>query len=339
MKEKNECLNFFKGIACIFVVSLHVRFPIEAVDGPVQCIARFAVPLFFMISGFYCCYNSESVYLKKLPKKIEHIAKICFISFIFWILMQYAVCFLGAGEHSIAELTGNIFNINSLVRLVLLNDDPVISILWFLLALFYCYLIYYVGAKKRCLNMFPKLIIPLLLVHLMLGNIGNGILRWSIDVELYRNVWLMGFPIFTIGHTIKANQDLILEKVSSNSAMILMLFGTMLSLWEWYIVGGRQQMYIGSIIMAVGSIIYSIWHSERKVISCIAYIGAKLSLYVYVLHISVGIAIEKFAKIIKVNDVFGYQCLKPTIVIISTIIISILLVKVIKNVKHQRCRL
>ena len=63
MKKQNECLNFFKGIACILVVSLHVRFPVEAVDGVIQCIARFAVPLFFMISGYYCCFEDDGIYL------------------------------------------------------------------------------------------------------------------------------------------------------------------------------------------------------------------------------------------------------------------------------------
>lgn len=335
MKRQNECLNFFKGLACIFVVSLHVRFPVEAIDGPIQCIARFAVPLFFMISGYYCCYDTEIEYLRKLPGKIKHIAKICLFSFVFWILMQYAVCFLGSGEHSVSELTKKMFSIKSLIRLIFLNDDPVISILWFLLALLYCYVIYYTGAQKNCLKLFPKLIFPTLFVHFILGNIGNGMLGWTIDVEFYRNAWFMGFPLFTIGHELRKNQDLILKKISSKNAISLIASGIVLSLVEWMIVGGRQQMYVGSIMMAVGCIGYSIWNYERKIISVIAYIGRFLSLYVYVLHISLGILIDKLAKIVAVNDMLFYQCLKPTLVILCTIVFSCCIKIMIEN----KCRI
>lgn len=322
MKKQNECLNFFKGLACIFVVSLHVRFPVDAIDGPVQCIARFAVPLFFMISGYYCFYDTETMYLQKIPGKIKHITKICIASFAFWIMMQYVVCILGAGEHSVAVLTNSIFNLKSFIRLILFNDDPIISILWFLLALLYCYLICYFAVKTKHLKLLPKLIIPALILHFILGNVGTGLLNWSIDVEYYRNAWLMGFPLFVMGQSIKKNQNVILKKVSSNCAITLVLAGIVVSLIEWSVVGGRQQMYLGSIAMAAGCIIYSIWNSDRKIIAPISYIGAKLSMYVYVLHISVGIIIDKIAKIINVNELLCYQYIKPSIVILSTILIS-----------------
>lgn len=333
MKKQNECLNFFKGIACILVVSLHVRFPVETVDGVLQCIARFAVPLFFMISGYYCCFEDNSIYLKKLPGKIKHIVKICLLSFGFWIVMMYAVCFLGSGEHDAAMLTASILSINSLVRLVLLNDDPVISILWFLFALLYCYLIYYLAARVKCLKVLPKLVVPALILHFVIGNIGTGLLSWSIDVEYYRNVWLMGFPLFTIGHGIKKKQDFILKKVGSREALILLLCGSVLSLIEWSIVGGRQQMYVGSIVMAASCIIYSVWNVNRKVIAPVAYIGRYLSMYIYVLHISVGIMIDRVVKMININEMFLYQCLKPSLVILSTIVISALINSAMRKIR------
>lgn len=331
MKKQNECLNFFKGLACILVVSLHVRFPVEAVDGVVQCIARFAVPLFFMISGYYCCFEDDTIYLQKLPGKIKHIAKICLVSLGFWIIVQYAVCFLGSGEHDAAALTASIFSISSLIRFVLLNDDPVISILWFLFALLYCYLIYYLAVRVKCLKILPKLVVPALIFHFVMGNIGVGLLNWPIDVEYYRNAWLMGFPLFTIGHGIKKKQDFILKKVGSREALILLFSGSVLSLIEWSIVGGRQQMYVGSIVMAASCIIYSVWNVNRKVIAPVAYIGRYLSMYVYVLHISVGIFLDKMAKIADANNMFVYQYLKPTIVIISTIMAALVLAKIVER--------
>ena len=93
-------------------------------------------------------------------------------------------------------------------------------------------------------------------------------------------------------------------------------------------------MYIGSIIMAIGCIVYAIWNPEKKINVFIAYVGKKLSLYIYVLHISVGIFIEKVIKIVNMNEMFVYQCIKPTLVILCTIIISIVLSKVIMRKRN-----
>lgn len=56
-KQYNYCMDFLKGIACILVVFIHVKFPGDFGQA-VQAIARFAVPFFFMVSGYYC-YRSD----------------------------------------------------------------------------------------------------------------------------------------------------------------------------------------------------------------------------------------------------------------------------------------
>ena len=49
---KNHCLNVWKGIAAFAVVLIHCTLP--GVPGEIiKGIARFAVPLFFMVSGYY----------------------------------------------------------------------------------------------------------------------------------------------------------------------------------------------------------------------------------------------------------------------------------------------
>lgn len=58
-KQYNYCLDFIKGIACIFVVFMHCEFP-GILGVAVQAISRFCVPLFFMVSGFFC-YNANNL--------------------------------------------------------------------------------------------------------------------------------------------------------------------------------------------------------------------------------------------------------------------------------------
>lgn len=58
-KQYNYCLDFIKGIACIFVVFMHCEFP-GILGTAVQAISRFCVPFFFMISGYFCFRPLES---------------------------------------------------------------------------------------------------------------------------------------------------------------------------------------------------------------------------------------------------------------------------------------
>lgn len=54
-KHYNPCLDFIKGIACICVIFMHCEFP-GVVGIVVQAVSRFSVPLFFMVSGYFCFY-------------------------------------------------------------------------------------------------------------------------------------------------------------------------------------------------------------------------------------------------------------------------------------------
>ena len=52
MNMKNDCLNVCKGIAAFFIVFIHCNFP-SPVGGMMNGLARFGVPLFFMVSGYF----------------------------------------------------------------------------------------------------------------------------------------------------------------------------------------------------------------------------------------------------------------------------------------------
>lgn len=51
-KQYNYCLDFMKGIACLFVVWMHCEFPGKT-GVIVQALSRFCVPFFFMVSGYF----------------------------------------------------------------------------------------------------------------------------------------------------------------------------------------------------------------------------------------------------------------------------------------------
>jgi surface polysaccharide O-acyltransferase-like enzyme len=65
--ERNKCLNLLKGIGCLGVIFIHVRFP--GIFGQIiHQLSQYAVPLFFMISVFFAFAASEATLKRRLKK-------------------------------------------------------------------------------------------------------------------------------------------------------------------------------------------------------------------------------------------------------------------------------
>lgn len=332
-KTRNLCLDSFKGIACLAVVFLHVRLPFEIIDGILQSAARFAIPLFFMVSGYYCYYEDTKTIVNRLPKKIVHILKIAGASFLYCLFIKIATCLFGLEGHSIISMLKSLIEPEAIIKFLLFNVDPLINILWFVFALLYVYVIVYIFAKINRINILIYLMPILLAVHFALGNIAYA---FNIELEphIFRNCWFMGLPLFMIGYLTKEKK--LKQKINSNMARNLIFAGLATSVVEWVVIGGRQQMYIGSIIAAVAMIIYS-EHNPSKVFSnCLYTIGNKYSLFVYIVHISVGIILDRMAKMANLIDNIVYLTTKPIIVIIGSIVFAITFYKTLNFIKDLR---
>ena len=71
MAKRNECLNLLKCAACFGVVFIHVPFPGYLGD-VIKSLSMFAVPLFYMIAGYYS-YGCD---YEKIKRRFIKICKI-----------------------------------------------------------------------------------------------------------------------------------------------------------------------------------------------------------------------------------------------------------------------
>ena len=76
-KNINFSLNFLKCVAIFAVICIHCgSFPIVGNKGLViDAVSRFAVPVFFLISGFYSYYKGNSIVLGKYKRRIVKLIK------------------------------------------------------------------------------------------------------------------------------------------------------------------------------------------------------------------------------------------------------------------------
>jgi len=73
----NTTLHAIKTLACFSVVAIHIWLP-GKIGAVYQIIARFAVPMFFLISGFYSYNISKSKIqqrIKRQPRYIKNTPK------------------------------------------------------------------------------------------------------------------------------------------------------------------------------------------------------------------------------------------------------------------------
>ena len=79
---RNQSMECCKLVASFFVVFIHARFPGD-LGGLMDCLGHFAVPLFFMISGYFN-YRASG---EDVTRRTIHIVKLLLLgtgAFLFW---------------------------------------------------------------------------------------------------------------------------------------------------------------------------------------------------------------------------------------------------------------
>ena len=68
IKKQNNTLNLLKGLACLAIVWMHTNSG-GLVNQVIVCMARFGIPIFFMVSGYFTYKENKVDYTKVLAKK------------------------------------------------------------------------------------------------------------------------------------------------------------------------------------------------------------------------------------------------------------------------------
>ena len=322
-KSRNMSLDVLKLIASYVVVFIHFKF--SGLTGDiVDALARFAVPVFFMISGYFAYSNST----EKLISKMKNIIKIYFLGAVIYIcfygiLALYDVGIKGAMWYCILY-----FNPMSIVKFIVFNVPRSSEHLWFLVALIYVYGLHYFVVKwkiKDCVYLWIGVV--LLAIHLLLG-VGLSSIGIVIPPCVIRNFLFMGYPFYCIGMLIRKNEDLVHKKITYKRAMILILIGVIETVISYFICGGNE-LYIGSVLVAVALLIISLKTKEIQINEKIIKLS-QTSIGIYLIHIMVGYSLERIvtADMPMVKNVF------PVLVcIISTFVV--LLNERIKETKQS----
>ena len=318
MKRRNCLLDIVKLIASFFVVFIHVTFP-GTFGQSIRSFSGFAVPLFFITSGYF---SREIIDAKNYKKLFSRIKSLCLI-FLIAIVSYSFVYIIINGLNSYI----NYFMIkDTYIKLLAFNsfENTFFTPLWFLLALIYVYAVIIVLLKIKL----EKLIIalPCLFLPLILLSGFNGI-KYEISNILYSNFLITGIPYFSVGYILK-------NKVSSISKQGLKinnaLFVFNVLLFAFLYVRLSNIFHISSItniIIAITLFIISVSYRVELSNNKVGFIISKLSLYIYILHWLVYNLMSTYIPL-KIN-----MWVYPIIVLLISMFISLLLILIIHRKK------
>ncbi|MGN0854735.1 MAG: acyltransferase [Kiritimatiellia bacterium] len=285
--QRVPCLDALKGLSCIAVVLLHYNLPSIYGDWLRQSL-KFAVPLFFIISGFFSVSERGELQRDAILRRACGLIRI---------MLFVHICYMAV--HSVFPAFGSSLYENRFISdiIVFILGNSSFPVLWLLGALVYCYLTIWIFCPKRVLNRYLLFIVVLTFVFtLYIQEISNVLPLTANELRVpgiatvpYRNIYLFrGFPFFMIGMLMRLNVSRIKGFAPGWLLVVISLLGGVLAVLESRYMGFAQ-FYLGNYITAVALICFGIVSNRR--FGAWEYCGRRLSLFVYLVHYPIGMIV------------------------------------------------
>ena len=275
--NQNKFLYTMKLIACLAVITIHVRFP-DPVGQYVTALARFAVPFFFAVTGRFLLVNAWDTHeirhrAGRSLKKLLIITAIVYVIYQLYSLFYHIV--IGA---DIPELLAERFNFGSIKRFLLFHSGKVLydesyafDHMWYLFAVIYVLIFVYAFAPVLRKIYKPLIIILLLSLHILtwiqdfrtVRVLGLSLTTWYV----LRSWLFTGIPYFLLGIlwgdiTCKLKEEKTAEeygrivKIWKVPGICLLSIGIISTCVEAFLIGNKD-IYIGSLLMVLGILLLS----------------------------------------------------------------------------------
>lgn len=335
---RNERLDVIRCIGAYCVVFIHVPLP-GTLGVIVNCLARFAVPLFFLSAGYFSFGAEAQVLRSRAWKSLKLLGLACILP----ALLECSVM-VGKGEPLSGYLPWLVQPEHILEFLALqLLPFTYAAPLWFLAALAMIYLLWWaltswLGAKNLPYPLLAVLAAAALAVHLGLGE-GRALLGLEpVQSVLLRNLWLDGLPFFALGTWMGSRRDALKRRLSLKRCYVLVGLGALLALLARTRTG-YLDLHFGAVLMALGAMGAAICAPELKrrngAAHCLAK-GGSITFAVYSLHVPVyGLIKEGGRYLPAVQALKDSPVLLPLVVAAVTTGLSLALLG-IRNGKRDR---
>ena len=311
--NKNIKLNLLKGFGCMGVVFIHVTFP-GMFGIVVGKAASYAVPIFYMIAGYYI-YGKDTNVVKRRLSNIVNI-------FLYAYMLHFVYRIINAAiNHELGMWFNTNFNWKTPIKYIFFCMVDFAPLLWYLIAMIETYILWYFLVKKHKEEIALKTI-PILFVFRILLSVFCDMkgLTWTWST----NFIAQAMPWFLLGYYMHTKKAAGLRELSPYKLMLLVVGGYTFIMVA--IMPGISYVVtcVGHIACAMGMFALALKKPTNSVCKYVEYIGENLSMNIYILHNLVSHLLTNICgKVfgININGNTWLWC-KPVIVLICTIFVS-----------------
>lgn len=322
--QKNNTLELLKLFASYMIVFIHVAFRGET-GAIISALARFAVPFFFLISGYY----SYQITTQKIKKRIKSILSLLVISAVCCNAFEI-IRLIKYNKDGLVALFNKCTDLNSYIDLLVFNLPINSGHLWYLLAVLYVYVIFYFTTnfhtKEKTIFIISFF---LLLIHVLLGEV-LSVFGITIPFKFVRNFALMGIPFFALGLFVKKHENKF-KKVPNYIIFLFVVIGAFESIISRHFFG-ENELHIGSLFVLIAFVCVFIKYANAKYPACLTALDG-CSTYIYVFHIMISTILYIIYSVLGI-DIYTFAILEnlhPIIVCVASTIFSYVIIKILKK--------
>lgn len=241
-KGQNSALHTLTGL--ILVILTGVKFNMGTMDQEwLLAFGRFAMPLFFIISGYFL-YSKDGHSERSLPRKAKHI--LLLIIFIKLLYLAIDIIYYFAG----------IVDLDYLINAFVTSEETTMHV-WFVYALFLLYAWwwlmrhYHLNERRISFTLSAMVLILCILFGVILRAFGVdtflGVSTLYINEIIYP---FIGIPFFTIGYYLHMYRKEFDERFSTRTLVTITIIGMIVPIITSFYVP-KSTLYVGSIFTAV----------------------------------------------------------------------------------------
>ncbi|SFC80084.1 acyltransferase family protein [Butyrivibrio sp. YAB3001] len=304
--KRNDFFDLIRGIACILVIFCH--FKIECWYGKyLTALARFAVPFFLLLSGYFANRGTVLENISYSKKRIK--ATLCLIFFgVVSSAISNTFCNLLENKHFYQWLL-DALSFKTFILFLFFNRARFLSsVMYYLFMLLYVFCIFIALNKYKLLYKIRYIVPVLLLCNIVISS------RFSEHFWMVANFLFTGIPFFLIGYYIREQRIKEIHcgwKCVPACAVIVGIIFTIVERTFW----GDSFLYFGSVILSISLIVCGLVYNI-KIPKFLVLFGTKCSVFIFLFHCPMGYLLEAIFK------KYGLYCMLPLSIIVLLVSLS-----------------
>ena len=313
------------------VVFIHIPFCGQLGTG-VDALARFAVPFFFFVSGYY----SYRIPCEKIKNRIRNILSLLMLSMTSYTAFEI-IKLLKYDRVELVTFFEKYTELSTYTEFLIFNVPVHFGHLWYLLAVLYVYIIFYFVTM---FHVKEKIIFTVscsfLLLNLVLGE-GLALFGIVLPLSLLRNFVTMGIPFFALGLFVRKHEHKF-HSVPNYVIPLLIATGALESVISAFLFG-KNELYVGSLLVLCAMICMFIKRADIKLPSFLTALEG-CSTYIYIFHIMISTVIHIIYGILGINIYSSVilENLHPFVACVASTVFAFVLVKILKIARKARAK-